>query len=123
MEAMRPPVRNAGNQIISRSPNGFSTSRAAFEQFVTLHGESADVADIRDDIRGCHWTLRIVLSQLFQEFRLVSEYEQLVILHVPHIMNAYSPRCAFAQLGNHAARVRPQERIERAVIDRADRVG
>jgi len=84
MEAMRPPVRNAGNQMISRSPNGCSTSRnePTFEQLVAIHGQGADVADVRDDIRCCHRTLRVVLSQLFQEFRLVPKHEQLVVLGV-----------------------------------------
>jgi len=42
---------------------------------------------------------------------------------VPRIMNAYSARRAFTQVGNLSASVRPLLRIERAVIDRADRVG
>ncbi len=87
-----------------------------------IHGEGADAADIGDNIRCCHWTLCIVVSQLFQEYRLVSEDEQLIILQVPHIVNAYSARCAFTQIGNLPASVRPLMRIERAVIDRADRV-
>ena len=97
--------------------------KPAFEQFVPLHGEGADVADIRDDSRSSHWTLRIVLFKLFQEFRLVSEHEQLIVLHVPHVVNAYSARRAFTQVGNPAASRQPKLRIERAVIDRADRLG
>jgi hypothetical protein len=42
---------------------------------------------------------------------------------VPQIMNAYAARRAFTQVGNLSASVRPLLRIERAVIDRADRVG
>ena len=122
---MRPPVRSAGNQMMSCSPNGCSTSlkEPAFDQIVALHGESADVADIGDDIRRRHRALRIVLSQLFQECRLIPEHEQLIILRVPQIMNAYSAACAFTQIGNFSASVRPLLRIERAIVDRADRIG
>jgi hypothetical protein len=63
-----------------------------------------------------------VLFELFQEFRVISKYEQLVILHVPQIMNAYSARCAFTQVGNLSASVRPPLRVKRAVMDRAYRV-
>ena len=41
---------------------------------------------------------------------------------MPHVMNAYSARGAFTEIGNKPARGRPQMRIERAVIDRADRL-
>jgi hypothetical protein len=64
-----------------------------------------------------------VLSQLLQEFRPIPEHEQLVILRVPQIVNAYSARRAFTQVGNLSASVWPPLRIKRAVIDRADRVG
>jgi hypothetical protein len=80
------------------------------------------MADIGDDIRRCHGALCILASQLLKEFRLVSEHEQLIILHVSHIMNANSAACAFTQIGNLPASVWPLMRIESAVIDRADRV-
>jgi hypothetical protein len=64
-----------------------------------------------------------VLAQSLEEFRQISEYEQLVILHVPHIVNAYAARRALTQVGDLSASVRPLLRIERAVIDRADRIG
>jgi hypothetical protein len=42
---------------------------------------------------------------------------------VPRIMNAYSARRAFTQVGNLSASVRPLLRIERTVIDGAYRIG
>ena len=106
---MRPPVRNAGNQMMSMQSERLQhlSKEPAFEQLLALHGEGADVADIRDDIRCRHRALCVVRSQLFQELRLVSEHEQLVVLHVPHIVYAYAARRAFAQVGDLSAGVRP----------------
>jgi hypothetical protein len=64
-----------------------------------------------------------VLSQRLQESRLIPEHEQLVILRVPQIVNADSARGAVRQIGDFSARVQPPLRIERAVVDRADRLG
>ena len=79
----------------------------AFEQLLAFGGEDVDVTDAGDDVRRRHRALRILASQPFKEFRLVSEYEQLIVMHVPHVVHANAAPGAFTEIGNLPAGLGP----------------
>ena len=80
------------------------------------------MTDVGDDIRGRHRRLRVVLAELFQKCLLVAKHEQLVVLDVLHVVNADAAPTALTQLDNLLNRILPPIWIERAVVNRADRV-
>src|SRR5262249_9899806 len=108
-------------------PMGFQhvMIEAALEQLVvgTNGGKGMHVADLVDDAGGRKRAVLIVLLDELRKFRGVADLEQMDVLDVPQVVNAHAARRALAQLDDPPDGIAPALRIERAVVDRADRIG
>src|SRR6185436_8166720 len=96
----------------------------ALEQFIvrTHHGERLYVADAADDAGGRDWAPFIMQLKRVREFLGVADLEQVHVLRIAQIVNAHAAGGALHEIDNAADGVEPSLRIERAVVNGADRV-